>query len=44
MNITIRLIKIESEMLKELQKRHKRYKKGLGEKVKLDLLSDYRES
>jgi len=31
MNITIRLTKVEYEMLKELQKRDKRYKKGLPE-------------
>ncbi len=29
MTITIRLTKVEYEMLKELQKRDKRYKKGL---------------
>ena len=34
MNITIRLTKVEYEMLKELQKRDKRYKKGLEEKFK----------
>lgn len=34
MNITIRLTKVEYEMLKELQKRDKRYKKGLEVKVK----------
>ena len=34
MNITIRLTKVEYEMLKELQRRDKRYKKGLEEKVK----------
>ena len=37
MNITIRLTKVEVEMLKELQKMDNRYKKGLGEKVKHDL-------
>ena len=41
MTITIRLTKVEVEMLKELQKRDKRYKKGLEEKVKLDLKGDY---
>ena len=41
MTITIRLTKVEVEMLKELQKRDKRYKKGLEEKVKSDLSSDY---
>ena len=29
MNITIRLTKVEYEMLKELQKRDKRYKAGI---------------
>ncbi len=33
MNITIRLTKVEYEMLKELQKRDKRYRKGLEDKV-----------
>ena len=37
MNVTIRLTKVEYEMLKELQKRDKRYKKGLEDKVKTDL-------
>ena len=41
MNITIRLTKVEYEMLKELQKKDKRYKKGLEEKVKQDVLSDF---
>ena len=41
MNITIRLTKVEYEMLKELQRRDKRYKKGLEEKVKVDISSDY---
>lgn len=41
MNIAIRLTKVEYEMLKELEKRDKRYKKGLERKVKTDLLSDY---
>ena len=42
MNITIRLTKVEYEMLKELQKRDMRYKKGLEEKVKSDLMSNYK--
>ncbi len=37
MNITIRLTKVEYEMLKELQKKDKKYKKGLEVKVKHDL-------
>ena len=42
MNITIRLTNVEYEMLKELQKRDKRYKKGLEAKVRSDLSSDYK--
>ena len=42
MNITIRLTKVEFEMLKELQKRDKRYKKGLEEKIRLNFSSDYK--
>ena len=42
MNITTRLTKVEYEMLKELKKRDKRYKKGLEEKVRSDLMSDYK--
>jgi hypothetical protein len=41
MNITIRLTKVEFEMLKELQKKDKRYKKGLGEKVRSDSSAHY---
>ena len=41
MTITIRLTKVELEMLKELRKKDKRYKKGLEEKVKNDLSIDY---
>ncbi len=41
MNITIRLTKIEYEMLKELEKKDKRYKKGLEEKTKSSIASDY---
>jgi len=41
MNITIRLTNVEHEMLKELQKRGKRYKKGLEEKIKKDLITDH---
>jgi len=41
MNITIRLTKVEYEMLKELQKKDKRYKKGLQEKVVRDLMQDH---
>ena len=40
MNITIRLTRVEYEMLKELQKKDKRYKKGLEEKVKQDILGN----
>ena len=41
MNITIRLTKVEYEMLKELQKKDKRYNKGLKEKVIRDLKCDF---
>ena len=41
MNITIRFTKVEYEMLKELQKRDKRYKKGLGAKIKGELREDF---
>ena len=41
MNITIRLTKVEYEMLKELQKKDKRYKRGLEGKVKSELKIDY---
>ena len=41
MTIIIRLTKVEVEMLKELQKKDKRYKKGIEEKVKSDLVEDY---
>ena len=41
MNITIRLTKVEYEMLKELQKRDKRYKSGIKGKVKYDLMTDF---
>ena len=41
MTITIRLTKVEYEMLKELQKRDKRYKKGLEIKVKGEIEKDF---
>ena len=41
MNITIRLTKVEHEMLKELQKKDKRYKKGLEVKVKTEIIKDF---
>ena len=41
MNITIRLTKVEYEMLKELQKRDNRYKKGLEGKVKREITKDF---
>ena len=37
MNITIRLTKVEVEMLKELQKKDKRYKRGLEEKLEKEI-------
>ena len=39
MTITILLTKVEYEILKELQKRDKRYKKGQEGKVKSDISS-----
>ena len=44
MNITIRLTKVEYEMLKELQKRDRRYKKGLEVKIKGDISNDFNEN
>ena len=41
MTITIRLTKVEVEMMKELQKKDKRYKNGLEKKIRLDLKIDY---
>ena len=41
MNIAIRLTKVEYEMLKELQKKDKRYKKGLDEKVISEIQKDF---
>ena len=41
MNITIRLTKVEYEMLKELQKKDRRYKKGLDDKVRTDIRNDF---
>ena len=41
MNITIRLTKVEIEMLKELEKKDKRYQKGLERKVKEEIALDY---
>ena len=40
-DITIRLTKVEYEMLKEFQKKDRRYRKGLEEKVRLELKSDF---
>ena len=40
MNITIRLTKVEHEMLKELQKRDKRYKKGFERKILNDITQE----
>ena len=41
MNITIKLTRVEYEMLKELQKRDKRYQKGLEVKVKNAIQIDH---
>ena len=42
MNITIRLTKVEYEILKELKKKDKRYKGGLEEKLRNDISQDYK--
>lgn len=41
MNITIRLTKVEYEMLKELKNKEKRHQKGLEDKVGIELKSDF---
>jgi hypothetical protein len=41
MTITIRLTKIEYEMLKEPQKKDKRYQKGLQNKISKDIAEDF---
>ena len=41
MNITIRLTKVEHEMLKELQKKDKRYCKGIAMKLKTEIKIDH---
>ena len=41
MTITIRLTKVEVEMLKVLQRRDKRYNRGLEEKIRGELRKDY---
>ena len=41
MTITIRLTKVEVEMLKELQKKDKRYKRGLETKVRGEIHKDF---
>ena len=41
MTITIRLTKVEVEMLKELQKRDKRYRDGLAAKAKQEIFADF---
>ena len=42
MNITIRMTRVGFEMLKELQKKGKRYKKRLQEKARPEINSDYK--
>jgi len=44
MNITIKLTKVEYEMLKDLQKKDKRYKKGIEVKVKGEIQQDFSSS
>jgi hypothetical protein len=41
MNITIRLTKVECEMLRELEKKDKRYKKGLNAKDEKDIVYNF---
>ena len=41
MNITIRLTKVKYEMLKELQKKDKRYRNGLQNKISKDISEDF---
>ena len=41
MNITIRLTKVEYDMLKELQKTDKRYQRGLENVIKKDIKDAY---
>ena len=41
MNITIRLTKVEYEMLKELQKKDKRYAQGIEHKISKDICVDF---
>lgn len=41
MNISIQLGRVEYEMLKELQLKDSRYRKGLSKKIALDINSDY---
>ena len=41
MNVTIHLNKLVVEMLKELLKKDKRYKKGLEVKIKGDINNDF---
>jgi len=43
MHLTLRLTKVESEMLRELQRRDARYKKGLENKIHVDIGVDYRK-
>ena len=43
MTITIRLTKLEVAMLKELQKKDKRHKKGVREKFKNETIKDFKD-
>ena len=44
MTITIRLTKVEVEILKELQKKDKRCQKGLQEELKRDIANHFVEA
>ena len=41
MNITIRLTKVEYEMLKELERKDKTYSAGVESKVRKDIARDF---
>ena len=41
MNITIRLTKVEYEMLRKLQKKDKSYQRGLEDEIKTEIIKDF---
>lgn len=42
MNVSVRLTKVEYEMLMVLKKKDSRYKKGIESKIKLDIYADFK--